>query len=100
ATGGAGWRTAICPPLRYNGGERRRPMPASHRAPLPEQPMNATDFRIEKDSLGEFPVPRDAWYGIQTARAVANFPISGRRPDPDFIIAHIRVKRAAAAANR
>ncbi len=56
-------------------------------------------FRTEKDSLGEYPVPFDAWYGIQTARAVENFPISGRRPDRDFIIAHVRIKRAAAAVN-
>jgi len=55
--------------------------------------------RTEKDSLGEFPVPNDAWYGIQTARAVDNFPISGRGPDRDFIIAHARIKRAAAVAN-
>ncbi len=57
-------------------------------------------FRTEKDSLGDYPVPVDAWYGIQTARAVANFPISGRRPDTDFIIAHARIKRAAAVANK
>jgi aspartate ammonia-lyase len=57
-------------------------------------------LRTEKDTLGEFAVPRDAWYGIQTARAVANFPISGRRPDRDFIIAHARIKRAAAIANQ
>ena len=57
-------------------------------------------FRIEKDTLGEFPVPADAWYGIQTARALANFPISGRGPDRDFIIAHVQIKRAAAIANR
>jgi fumarate hydratase class II/aspartate ammonia-lyase len=57
-------------------------------------------FRTEKDSLGEFPVPAQAWYGIQTARAVDNFPISGRGPDRDFIIAHARIKRAAAVANR
>jgi fumarate hydratase class II/aspartate ammonia-lyase len=56
-------------------------------------------FRTEKDSLGEFPVPADAWYGIQTARAVGNFPISGRTPDRDFIVAHVRIKRAAATAN-
>ena len=56
-------------------------------------------FRTEKDSLGEHPVPLDAWYGIQTARAVENFPISNRRPDRDFIIAHVRIKRAAAAVN-
>ena len=59
----------------------------------------AEKFRIEKDSLGDYPVPADAWYGVQTARAVANFPISGRRPDRDFIIAHARIKRAAASAN-
>ncbi len=57
-------------------------------------------FRTEKDSLGDYPVPVDAWYGIQTARAVANFPISGRHPDTDFIIAHARIKRAAAVANK
>ena len=59
----------------------------------------ASDTRTEKDSLGEYPVPAAAWYGIQTARAVDNFPISGRRPDRDFIIAHARIKRAAAVAN-
>lgn len=57
-------------------------------------------FRREKDALGEFAVPHDAWYGGQTARAVANFPISGRGPDRDFIIAHARIKYAAAIANR
>ena len=56
-------------------------------------------FRTEKDSLGEYPVPEDAWYGIQTTRAVDNFPISGRRPDSDFIVAHVQIKRAAAVAN-
>jgi len=59
----------------------------------------ATNSRIEKDSIGEYPVPAQAWYGIQTARAVDNFPISGRRPDRDFVIAHARIKRAAAVAN-
>jgi fumarate hydratase class II/aspartate ammonia-lyase len=62
--------------------------------------VNNTSFRIETDSLGEFKVPSDAWYGIQTARAMVNFPISGRLPDRDFIIAHVRIKRAAAQANR
>src|SRR3569623_3676297 len=57
-------------------------------------------YRIEKDSLGEFKVPRHAWYGIQTARAVLNFPISGRGPDRDFVLAHELIKRAAAVANQ
>lgn len=56
-------------------------------------------FRIERDSLGELKVPQQAWYGVQTARAVDNFPISGRKPDQDFIVAHVRIKRAAAVAN-
>src|SRR5574340_192852 len=57
------------------------------------------EFRIEKDSLGEVQVPKDAWFGAQTARAIANFPISGRRPDKDFVLAHVRIKLAAAHAN-
>ena len=57
------------------------------------------EYRIEKDSLGEVKVPADAWYGAQTQRAVGNFPISGRRPDPDFVKAHVKIKRAAAEAN-
>lgn len=57
-------------------------------------------FRIEKDSLGEIQVPADAWYGAQTARAVINFPISGRKPDPDFVKSHVLIKRAAAVANQ
>ena len=57
------------------------------------------NFRTESDSLGQFPVPAEAWYGIQTARAVANFPISFRRPDPDFVRAHVQIKWAAAIAN-
>ncbi len=55
--------------------------------------------RVEKDSLGEFKVPQEAWYGVQTARALENFPISGRGPDSDFIRAHVAIKLAAARAN-
>lgn len=57
-------------------------------------------YRVEADSLGELKVPAEAWYGIQTARAVENFPISGRTPDRDFVLAHVTVKRAAAIANK
>lgn len=62
--------------------------------------MSNNAFRIEKDSLGEYKVPAEAWYGIQTARAIDNFPISGRRPDRDFVLAHVTIKRAAAVANQ
>ncbi len=58
-----------------------------------------TNYRVEKDSLGEYKVPAAAWYGIQTARAVDNFPVSGRMPDTDFVRAHVTIKLAAARAN-
>src|SRR5262245_15329095 len=56
-------------------------------------------FRTEKDPLGELNVPSDAYYGVQTARAVDNFQISGLRAPGDLITATILVKKAAAAAN-
>ncbi|HEY4492323.1 MAG TPA: aspartate ammonia-lyase [Acidobacteriota bacterium] len=56
--------------------------------------------RIEKDSLGELQVPEEAYYGIQTARAVHNFPISGLRAHPEFIRAVALIKAAAAITNR
>jgi aspartate ammonia-lyase len=55
--------------------------------------------RIEKDSLGEVPVPADAYYGAQTARAVANYPISGLRAHPALIRAYGLLKLACAEAN-
>jgi len=42
-------------------------------------------MRIERDSMGEMPVPDDALYGASTARAVLNFPISGRPMPVAFI---------------
>jgi aspartate ammonia-lyase len=56
-------------------------------------------FRTERDPLGEFSVPADAYYGIQTARAVANFPISDLRAPTDLVVAAVSVKKAAAQAN-
>jgi fumarate hydratase class II len=58
-----------------------------------------TNTRTEKDSMGEFQVPSDAYYGAQTARAVANFPVSGVRFPRPFIQALGAVKRAAAETN-
>ena len=55
--------------------------------------------RIERDPLGEHSVPADAYYGIQTQRAIENFPISGLRAPEDLVTATILVKKAAAAAN-
>ncbi len=58
-----------------------------------------TSFRTEKDSLGELQVPADAYYGVQTQRAVLNFPISGQKPYPAFIWSMAAIKRAAAEVN-
>ncbi|HEY8292086.1 MAG TPA: aspartate ammonia-lyase [Thermomicrobiales bacterium] len=59
----------------------------------------STRTRTERDSLGDVPVPVDALYGAQTARAVENFPISGIRPHRVFIESTAMVKWAAAMAN-
>jgi len=56
-------------------------------------------FRTEHDALGEFPVPAEAYYGIQTARALDNFQISGLRAPDALVRATILVKKAAAEAN-
>ncbi len=56
--------------------------------------------RIEKDPLGEVAVPADALYGVQTVRAMQNFPISGLRPLPVFVTATVWIKKAAALTHR
>jgi fumarate hydratase, class II len=56
-------------------------------------------FRIEKDSMGEMRVPRDALYGAQTQRAVENFPISTLRFPREFIRAMGLIKLSAARVN-
>src|ERR1700730_5595756 len=56
-------------------------------------------FRTEKDPLGALDVPEDAYYGVQTARAVENFPISGLHAPADLVTATGLVKKAAAEAN-
>jgi len=58
-----------------------------------------TGVRIERDTLGELPVPARAYYGIQTRRAMLNFPISGRRLPEIFIRAYAHVKLASATVN-
>src|SRR6266513_5942046 len=60
--------------------------------------MSAT--RIERDPLGELPVPADALYGVQTERARRNFPISGLAPLAPFVDAVIRIKKAAALTHK
>lgn len=56
--------------------------------------------RLEKDSLGERQIPDNAYYGIQTARAIENFPVSGLRPKASYVDATVHIKKAAAAVNK
>lgn len=58
-----------------------------------------TKTRSEKDSLGIRKIPADVYYGIQTDRAVENFPISGLKVHPRFLDAYLCIKKAAALAN-
>jgi aspartate ammonia-lyase len=77
-----------------NGDSEYRPaMDDAHEVPA---------MRLEKDSLGEREVPVDAYWGIHTARALENFPITRRAISnyPDLIRGIARVKQAAARANR
>ena len=55
--------------------------------------------RIEKDSIGPLEVPMDAYYGVQTLRAMRNFPVSGQPMPGAFLKAHAMLKKAAAMVN-
>jgi aspartate ammonia-lyase len=72
-----------------------KPAPTNPAAP----PTPRAGFRIEKDPLGYLEVPDSAYYGVQTARGIHNFPISGARPHPALVRATVQVKKAAARAN-
>ena len=56
--------------------------------------------RTERDPIGPLEVPADALYGVQTQRAVLNFPISGLRPLDAFVTAQVWIKKAAALTHR
>lgn len=58
-----------------------------------------TQYREDKDAMGTVQVPREAYYGAQTQRAVDNFPISGLKLPPAFIRALAMIKQAAARVN-
>jgi fumarate hydratase class II len=59
-----------------------------------------TEYRVEKDSLGEVRVPKHALYAAQTQRAVENFPVSGLKPWPAFIWSMALIKRTAAEVHK
>jgi fumarate hydratase, class II len=60
----------------------------------------STDTRTEKDPLGPLQVPNDALYGVQTLRALQNFPISGLKPLWPFVRSQLWIKKAAALTHR
>jgi aspartate ammonia-lyase len=55
--------------------------------------------RTEKDSLGSRDVPADAYWGVQTLRAIENFPVSGLREHDWLVDAYMYIKKAAAQAH-
>ncbi|CAN5172310.1 aspartate ammonia-lyase [soil metagenome] len=73
----------------------------SHKDEAVENTLNHQSTRIESDSLGSLHIPADAYWGIHTARALENFPITRRAISnyPDLIRALALVKLAAARAN-
>ena len=62
--------------------------------------MTGQEYRVERDSMGEVKVPKSAYYGAQTQRAVENFPISGIGFPPRFVRALAIIKHAAASVNQ
>ena len=70
------------------------------KAPKATAAKSSTATRIERDTMGELAVPSDAYYGVQTARAIENFPISPLRMPRSVIRAMGLIKRAAASVNQ
>ena len=58
-----------------------------------------TDYRTEKDSIGEKKVPEDVYYGVQSLRAAENFHITGLNMHPEIINSLAYIKKAAAITN-
>ncbi|EQD55547.1 aspartate ammonia-lyase, partial [mine drainage metagenome] len=61
---------------------------------------DASSTRTERDSLGPREIPAQAYWGVQTLRAVENFPVSGLPLSPHLVRAYALIKEACAAANR
>jgi aspartate ammonia-lyase len=88
-------------------GQAQKPAPTTTAKPAPSstakpaQPSTTGKTRIEKDLLGEKEVPANAYYGVQTARALENFRLSGVLINhyPGFVESWAIVKLAAARAN-
>jgi aspartate ammonia-lyase len=94
----------VAVPATQSGAQAQPKRPATKPAPTttkPAQSSTAPGTRIEKDLLGAKEVPADAYYGVQTARALENFKLSGVTINhyPGFVEAWAIVKLAAARAN-
>lgn len=61
--------------------------------------MDSVEYRIEKDTMGDVNVPKNAIWGAQTQRSISNFQISSRKFPAEFIVSLIHVKRACAMVN-
>ena len=61
--------------------------------------IDNTDFRIERDSMGDRQIASSVYYGIQTLRAIENFPISGIKPLATYVDACLIIKKATAIVN-
>lgn len=61
--------------------------------------VDSTDFRIEQDSMGDRQIASNVYYGIQTLRAIENFPISGLKPLATYVDACLLIKKATAIVN-
>lgn len=59
---------------------------------------NENTYRTEQDSIGKKRIPADAYYGVQSLRAMENFSITGRRLHPEMIHSLARLKKACAMA--
>ncbi len=70
------------------------------KTPTAAATQSSSATRVERDTMGELAVPATAYYGVQTARAIENFPISSLRFPRAMIRAMGMIKRAAATVNQ
>ncbi|HXX76603.1 MAG TPA: class II fumarate hydratase [Nitrospiraceae bacterium] len=77
----------------------KKPLGSQAQPHASKPPLNSGKTRMERDTMGELAVPEDAYYGVQTARAIENFPISSLRFPRAMIRAMGLIKRAAATVN-
>jgi aspartate ammonia-lyase len=85
--------------MTHDAAGRPAPAATSSASSATSAPTPRPGYRIEKDPLGYLEVPDSAYYGVQTARGIHNFPISGTLPNVALVRGIVQVKKAAARAN-